>query len=722
MKKHLLQREQFCALLFCFVGFLTFYGCSCRAGEAAQPSTFCNPLNLPYRFSLESPSRREAADPTILRWNSEYWLFASKSGGYWHSSDFVHWALVVPSGLPIENYAPDAEVINGRMYFTAVGTGMFTTSDPAQGQWTSVGSLQGNQDPALFVDSDGKVYFYYGSSATDPIKGVELDASSFAQIGSPQSLIIGDPLKHGWELKDPNATDAEIASGVGAPFIEGSWMTKRNGTYYLQYAAPGTELKWYADGVYTSNSPLGPFTYAPYSPFSLKTTGFIGGTGHGSTFQDSQGRYWHADTALIGVRHPFERRLVVFPSGFVPTGSGPDQLVAQTYLGDYPQYLPGRGRNPLRNNSPGWMLLSYKKAAAASSTLNGHPVENAFDEDIRTWWSAVSGNAGEWLSVDLGKRCQIRAIQINFADEGSTTLGFSNGAYRYVVEMSNDNQTWTNLFSRQSGPDAPHDYAELDHPVKARYVRLTNILTPNGAKFSVSGLRIFGDGLGQQPAQVGSVVANVRRPAKRAALVSWNPVPNADFYVVRYGVDPDRLYSNVQVYGQNIYDITGLNVDSSYYFAVDAVNDSGVTVGTQVVQAGAIDPLPRAGWVASASMSSVQDPPVNAIDGNPNTRWSTGASQASGQWFQVDMGSPKTFSELVLDNAGSPGDYPRGYQVTISSDGVNWSNPVASGSGTSAVTTITFPPQTARFIRVTQTTNGLTTLFWSIHEFNVYGQ
>jgi len=41
-----------------------------------------------------------------------------------------------------------------------------------------VGSLQGNQDPALFVDRDGKVYFYYGSSATDPIKGVELDASS----------------------------------------------------------------------------------------------------------------------------------------------------------------------------------------------------------------------------------------------------------------------------------------------------------------------------------------------------------------------------------------------------------------------------------------------------------------------------------------------------------------------------------------------------------------
>jgi hypothetical protein len=248
------------------------------------------------------------------------------------------------------------------------------------------------------------------------------------------------------------------------------------------------------------------------------------------------------------------------------------------------------------------------------------------------------------------------------------------------------------------------------------------MLTPNGAKFSVSGLRIFGKGLGKEPAQVGGVVANVRRPEKRTALVSWSPVPNADFYVVRYGIDADRLYSNVQVNGQNFYEITGLNVDSSYYFTVDAINDSGVTMGTEAVQAGAIDPLQRTGWVATASMSSVQDPPANAIDGNPNTRWSTGASQSSGQWFQVDMASSKTFSELALDSSGSPGDYPRGYQVTISSDGTNWSSPVASGSGISAVTTIAFSPQTARYIRVTQTTNDLTSLFWSIHEFNVYGQ
>ena len=64
-----------------------------------------------------------------------------------------------------------------------------------------------------------------------------------------------------------------------APWTEGAWMTKHAGTYYLQYSAPGTQFKTYADGVYTSTNPMGPFVYAPYSPFSHKPTGFIGGAG-----------------------------------------------------------------------------------------------------------------------------------------------------------------------------------------------------------------------------------------------------------------------------------------------------------------------------------------------------------------------------------------------------------------------------------------------------------
>jgi len=85
------------------------------------------------------------------------------------------------------------------------------------------------------------------------------------------------------------------------------------------------------------------------------------------------------------------------------------------------------------------------------------------------------------------------------------------------------------------------------------------------------------------------------------------------------------------------------------------------------------------------------------------------------------MGSTNTIYRLVLDAASSSSDYPRGYQVNLSNDGTTWGNPVATGAGSSAVTTITFPTNTARYVRVTQT-GSVGGLWWSIHEFNIFGR
>lgn len=89
----------------------------------------------------------------------------------------------------------------------------------------------------------------------------------------------------------------------GMPFIEGAWMTKHNGRYYLQYACPGTEFNIYADGVYVSDRPLGPFQPALNNPFSLKPGGFMRGAGHGSTLQDRDGAWWHTATMQISMNH-----------------------------------------------------------------------------------------------------------------------------------------------------------------------------------------------------------------------------------------------------------------------------------------------------------------------------------------------------------------------------------------------------------------------------------
>ena len=163
---------------------------------------------------------------------------------------------------------------------------------------------------------------------------------------------------------------------------------------------------------------------------------------------------------------------------------------------------------------------------------------------------------------------------------------------------------------------------------------------------------------------------------------------------------------------------SGLTNGTIYYFVITALNAAGASsLSSQVsVVPGTLN---RLFWVATSSTSG-SDSPANALDGNLATRWSTGTSQVSGQWFQVDMASAVTFNKLVLNCINSPGDYQRGYQVNVSADGINWGAPVATGAGTSAVTTITFAPQAARYIRITQT-GSVSGLFWSIDELNVFG-
>jgi xylan 1,4-beta-xylosidase len=348
-------------------------------------------------------------------------------------------------------------------------------------------------------------------------------------------------------------------------------MTKHKGRYYLEYSAPGTEFKTYANGLLVSDKPLGPFVYQDYSPFAFKPTGFITGAGHGNTFQDRGGRWWHSGTMTISQRHIFERRLGLFPTTFTRSG----ELVADTYLGDYPRYMGGDRR------LTGWMLLSRKKPVTVSSSLEGFSAENGVDEDVRTWWSARTGGPDEWFQIDLGAPKRIEAVQINFADQGAKALGVSQDVYNYVLELSSDGRVWRTAVDRSvNGADAPHDYEVLPKAEHARFVRLRNVHSPDGGKFSLSDLRVFGRGGGAKPGRAGP--AEVKRDAAdaRKATVGWAPARGAEFYVVRLGVRPDLMNQNYQVYdGQASVIVASLNTDVGYCFVVDAVNENGVTRG-----------------------------------------------------------------------------------------------------------------------------------------------
>ncbi|MBX9720544.1 MAG: family 43 glycosylhydrolase [Candidatus Obscuribacterales bacterium] len=553
------------------------------------PTTYCNPMNLDYAFAPDrayshNNAHRSTADPVCIMYKGLYYLFSTNQEGYWWSKDMASWHFI--SHFFKENASRD-QVCAPAAWPTKQGIlflpcfvdadimPLYLSKDPISGSWKEAVEsypVPSTWDPSLFEDDDGRMYAYWGSSNFYPMYAVELDQKNgYQPIGKKIETLRLDPKKHGWEQFGENNQN-----GTMDPFIEGSWMNKFNGKYYLQYGAPGTEYNVYGDGVYVADHPLGPFKYQEHNPFSWKPGGFIRGAGHGSTFNDSYGNLWHIATMVISVKQTFERRLGLFPAGVDKDGV----LFADTSFGDYPQYLPKHQRDP-HSTFTGWMLLSYKKKAWASSSK--HDTALAFDEDIKTYWSATDGKPGQFLAVDLGKQMDVNAIQINYADEDANLFGKQHGIHhRYQIFDSDDGKTWNLLIDKSKNKfDVPHDYLELSAPVKTRYLKIVNIEMPTGC-FAIGDFRVFGKASGEAPAKVSGFKIDRDEKDRRNLALKWDSVPGAYAYEISFGVSPDKMYSSILVNGNTKYDLHSLNVDSPYYFHVQSVGESGVSTPSEL--------------------------------------------------------------------------------------------------------------------------------------------
>ena len=546
-----------------------------------RTTTYCNPLNLDYTYPFHNShlgkSYRSGADPAVVEFRGEYYMFVTRSWGYWHSKDLLNWDFITPEKWYFEGCnAPAAHNYKDSVLYVcgnpSGAMSILYTDNPKRGDWKAVPSvLHDLQDPALFIDDDERAYMYWGSSNRWPIRGKELDMKNkFLPIAKkPDSLLFLRPDIHGWERFGENHT-SDIK-----PFIEGAWMTKHNGKYYLQYAAPGTQFNVYGDGVYVGKSPLGPFEYAAHNPFCYKPGGFATGAGHGSTVCGPGGIYWHFGTIHLSINYKFERRLCMFPTFFDEDGV----MYSDTYFGDYPHYSPDQvSRQTTSGGFRGWMLLSYGKPVKASSQLESYPVENVTDENLKTFWVAGKNDDKQWVEIDLEEVSDVYALQLNFFDYEET--GFwgrmPNLRQRYLVEASVDGARWRVLVDyRNSFRDAPHNYIELDQPIEARYIRYRHHYVP-GKNLAMGNIRVFGLGRGKKPATVKGFTV-VREADERNVRISWKAVKGAQGYNVLWGVAPDKLYSSWMVYGDNSLDLRALTVGQKYYFAIEAFNENGIS-------------------------------------------------------------------------------------------------------------------------------------------------
>lgn len=551
--------------------------------------TYCNPINIDYGYTpipnfTEWGKHRATADPVIVMYKGDYYLFSTNQWGYWYSNDMSNWHFVSRSFLkpwhkvyddlcaPAVWVQGDTLLVFGSTYSTNFPIWMST--NPKANEWKeAIDSFEiGGWDPDFFLDDDGKLYMYNGSSNRYPLYGIQIDRKTFTPKGTRKEMYLLEPWRYGWqrfgEYQDNTFLD---------PFIEGAWMTKHNGKYYLQYGAPGTEFSGYADGVVVGDQPLGPFV--PQSlPLSYKPGGFARGAGHGATFKDPYNNWWHVSTIVISVKNNFERRIGIWPAGF----DKDDVMYMDAAFGDYPHYLPadsGKGFT-------GWMLLNYSKPVTVSSTLASYYANFAVDENIKTYWSAATGNKGEWIATDLGSSCTVRAIQLNYADQDVNFLGKQQGTYhQYKLYQSADGQHWKLLVDKSNNKtDVPHDYIELQNPVQTRYIKLENIHMPGG-KFAISGLRVFGNGNGNKPDTVKQFIVLRTEKDKRSAWLKWSPVDNAYAYNIYMGLAPDKLYNCVMVYSSNEYYCKAMDKEKPYYFTIEAINENGVSARSIVIKA-----------------------------------------------------------------------------------------------------------------------------------------
>jgi hypothetical protein len=364
-------------------------------------------------------------------------------------------------------------------------------------------------------------------------------------------------------------------------------MTKVGRTYYLQYGAPGTEFNVYGNGVYTSDKPLGPFSYAPYNPVAYRAGGFAEGAGHGSTFQDNAGNWWNTGTSWIGYNWGMERRIVLHPAVFYPDG----QMAVSTRFGDFPHYVPTATYRDPDQLFTGWMLLSYRKPVLASSTRAGFGTAALTDEDPRSFWVAGTNRPGETLTLDLGKVDAVRAVQVNFADYQSGRFGDAPDIYtEFVLQASTDGQHWQEI-ARTEPPrrDRPNAYVELPQPVRARFVRYVHGHV-GAANLAISDIRVFGNAAGPAPPMPRDVNAS-RHSDQRDATIRWAHVAGALGYNLRFGIRPDRLTLTHQVWADELgtgseltKELRSLNVGVPYYVSVEAFNESGVSKLSPVVR------------------------------------------------------------------------------------------------------------------------------------------
>lgn len=106
----------------------------------------------------------------------------------------------------------------------------------------------------------------------------------------------------------------------------------------------------------------------------------------------------------------------------------------------------------------------------------------------------------------------------------------------------------------------------------------------------------------------------------------------------------------------------------------------------------------RAEWRMTSNV-----PPAGAKDNVVSLPYRAESPRTPGAWVQVELPESAVLTGVRVVCSRWPRNFPRGYQVELSADGVTWGAPVARGRNAAANLEVSFPPTRARWLRFTQT-------------------
>jgi xylan 1,4-beta-xylosidase len=480
---------------------------------AATPTRLINPLPLPNYpvgklvrdvapgkphaapglwLAERTEQYRELADPSAL-WHEGKWYLYPSVDMAWVSADEGRTWQHHPLNIRDVGYAPTVVHHAGRFLLMASHSDIYAAPTPL-GPFTSIGKLVLPAvpglpvpiDPMLFSD-EGRLFYYWGCTPNSGIWGVELDpANPTRPLGAPRELIPFRPDTYAFERVGSSNQNPNTG------WMEGAWMIKENGRYYLTYSAGGTQYRTYTMGAYVSDSPLGPFKPQQRNPIFRTTEGLVTGTAHGCIVRGPRDRLWVFYTLFAGAAHGFERRVGLDLVEFDAHGELHIPPATST-----PQPLPLGG--PEQIARPGdapatpWLPLNESEPNFGSSSAPNAPGRLAADNSLTTWWLPADSDATPTLTAHFSAPATIHAARVIWRDVGlDTTSGRNPGAFRYRIEAETAPNVWTPLIDRsENTEDLLIDYRECP-PTAATRARLVILDQPPGIRPGVTEFTVFG--------------------------------------------------------------------------------------------------------------------------------------------------------------------------------------------------------------------------------------